>query len=503
VARIAVCSRGPAKKADEAARVNTVEETKHTCAIGGSTFSKSIVSGVLLISDAFAIVITGALVYAAYLDLSDHPFVIYGCVLALYSTLVIGVFYLAGLYEIDPLHCPLREAKRIVPICIMIFLSLVALGFAMKISALFSRVWVFSWFLLSTGIVIACRMTYYAMLRKWGVDGRLTRTLAIVGTGQQAKTLLDRLETLDCPWMRIIGFFDDRLNRAPSTIGNYRVLGTVKDLVRYARGNRCDDIILTLPWSAEERISSIVHELKVLPTCVRLSPNLIGLHYDESSYSRFAGVPVINIVSKPIDGWKSIAKTIEDRLAAAMLILIFSPILLIIALLIKLDSPGPVFFRQTRFGFNNQGIEVMKFRTMYVDKEDLHGAQLTVRNDPRVTRIGGFLRRTSLDELPQLLNVLWGQMSIVGPRPHAIKANVGGGKLYEEAVAEYALRHKVKPGITGWAQINGWRGETDTDEKIRKRVEHDLFYIENWSLLLDLKIIVRTVRVLFAQENAF
>jgi exopolysaccharide biosynthesis polyprenyl glycosylphosphotransferase len=176
--------------------------------------------------------------------------------------------------------------------------------------------------------------------------------------------------------------------------------------------------------------------------------------------------------------------------------------MLAIALAIKLDSPGPVFFRQKRYGFNNQLIEVLKFRTMYHSARDEKAERLTSRNDPRVTRLGAFLRRTSLDELPQFLNVLRGDMSIVGPRPHALAAKAGG-LLYQEAVREYAARHRVKPGITGWAQINGWRGETETLEQIKKRVEHDLAYIENWSLLLDLKIIFRTVFTGFTGQRAY
>ena len=176
--------------------------------------------------------------------------------------------------------------------------------------------------------------------------------------------------------------------------------------------------------------------------------------------------------------------------------------MLMIALLIRLDSRGPVLFRQKRYGFNNELIEVLKFRTMYQERSDANGEQLTQRNDPRVTRVGAFLRRTSLDELPQFLNVLRGEMSIVGPRPHALAAKAGP-LLYQEAVKHYNLRHRVKPGITGWAQVNGWRGETNTLEQIRKRVEHDLYYIEHWSIALDLRIIARTVVGGFTGHNAF
>lgn len=186
---------------------------------------------------------------------------------------------------------------------------------------------------------------------------------------------------------------------------------------------------------------------------------------------------------------------------AALLLVLCLPMMGLIAACIKLDSRGPVFFRQQRYGFNNQLIDVIKFRTLYIEQQDDDANQLVTRGDPRVTRVGSLLRRASLDELPQLLNVLKGDMSMVGPRPHALHASAGG-RLYEEVVEKYAIRHNVKPGITGWAQINGWRGETDTEEKIRRRVEHDLYYIDNWSLMLDLVIILRTTWVVLKGERA-
>ncbi len=186
---------------------------------------------------------------------------------------------------------------------------------------------------------------------------------------------------------------------------------------------------------------------------------------------------------------------------AALLLVLSMPVMGLIAACIKLDSPGPVFFRQQRYGFNNQLIDVIKFRTLCLEQQDDDADQLVIPGDPRVTRLGRFLRRTSLDELPQLLNVLKGDMSVVGPRPHALHASAGG-RLYGEVVEKYAIRHKVKPGITGWAQINGWRGETDTEDKIRGRVEHDLYYIENWSLMLDLVIVLRTAWTVLKGDRA-
>jgi exopolysaccharide biosynthesis polyprenyl glycosylphosphotransferase len=212
---------------------------------------------------------------------------------------------------------------------------------------------------------------------------------------------------------------------------------------------------------------------------------------------------VLDVFDKPIADWDLVLKAVFDRVVGSLLLLLLSPILLLTALAVKLDSRGPVFFRQKRYGFNNELIEVFKFRSMYVDQSDATAAKLVTRDDPRVTRVGRLIRRTSIDELPQLLNVVFkGDLSLVGPRPHALHAKAEN-RLYDQVVDGYFARHKVKPGITGWAQINGWRGETDTSEKIQRRVEHDLYYIENWSVFFDLQILAATPLALLKSENAY
>jgi exopolysaccharide biosynthesis polyprenyl glycosylphosphotransferase len=213
-------------------------------------------------------------------------------------------------------------------------------------------------------------------------------------------------------------------------------------------------------------------------------------------------LPLINVADRPLKNWAAVIKLIEDKLLAALLLAIFGLPMLIIAILIKLDSRGPVFFVQDRYGYNNTVIRVIKFRTMHVDQSDASGAQQTVRGDPRVTRVGRFLRASSLDELPQLFNVLRGDMSLIGPRAHALKMKAAG-VLYDQAVEEYFMRHRVRPGLTGWAQVHGLRGETDTLEKAKRRLEFDLWYIENWSLSLDLAIFFATVRTVLKRQNAY
>jgi exopolysaccharide biosynthesis polyprenyl glycosylphosphotransferase len=216
---------------------------------------------------------------------------------------------------------------------------------------------------------------------------------------------------------------------------------------------------------------------------------------------RYGDIGTFRVMGKPLDEVASLVKRIEDVVLAVFCLLVTLPLMVIIALSIKLDSRGPVLFRQKRLGANNLPFDLLKFRSMYVEQTDPLGQQLTRARDPRITRVGRFLRMTSLDELPQLINVLRGEMSLVGPRPHALAASAAGIS-YARAISEYPIRHRVKPGITGWAQVNGWRGETTTIEQIRRRVEHDLYYVENWSLTFDLVILGRTVFAVLSRANA-
>jgi Undecaprenyl-phosphate glucose phosphotransferase len=302
--------------------------------------------------------------------------------------------------------------------------------------------------------------------------------------------------------VRLVGVYCDADGARAADCGGQRIAGDIEALVQDARRLPIDMVVLALPWSDEARILAAIERLRTLPLNVSLCPDGIGFQLGRCPIHHLANLSTLSIQHKPLTGWHHVVKAIEDRTVAAAALVFLAPLLATIALLIRLDSPGPVLFRQKRYGFNDQLIEVLKFRTMRDDARDQNAEQLTRRNDPRVTRVGAFLRRTSLDELPQLFNVLRGDMSIVGPRPHALRAKAAG-VLYPEAVRNYSARHRVKPGITGWAQVNGWRGETETLEQISKRVEHDLFYIEHWSILLDLKIILRTALGGFTGRHAY
>jgi len=259
------------------------------------------------------------------------------------------------------------------------------------------------------------------------------------------------------------------------------------------------DVVITLPWNADDRLVNIIDRLRSLPVHVYLGSDLIGYHFPRHHRRHLEGVPVLEIASVPLSGWSGLVKAVEDKILAVLALAVLSPLLLLIAVAIKLDSRGPILFRQARYGFNNEVIIVNKFRTMVHDRPPEVGVPQASRGDQRVTRVGRLLRRMSFDELPQLLNVLAGSMSMVGPRPHAVEHN----EQYAALIGGYHGRHRVKPGITGWAQVNGLRGETTTVDQMRRRVEYDIHYIENWSPWLDFRILVFTAVFGWRQKNAY
>jgi Undecaprenyl-phosphate glucose phosphotransferase len=369
---------------------------------------------------------------------------------------------------------------------------------------MFSRVWLGTFYVGGLGALIISRRLVFLLVREWTKQGRLARRTVIVGGGEPGAHVIEELRRQKDTGISIIGLFDDRGDdRSSSDCAGERKLGTVDDLVEFGRRTRVDLVIFSLPISAEGRILQMLKKLWVLPVDIRLAAHTNKLQFRPRSYSYIGKVPVIDVADRPIADWDVVMKWLFDKIVGGLALLCALPVMALIALAIKLDSRGPVLFKQKRYGFNNDLIEVFKFRSMYVDKTDAGADKLVTKDDARVTRIGRFIRKASLDELPQLFNVVFkGNLSLVGPRPHAVNAKAET-RLYDEAVDGYFARHRVKPGITGWAQINGWRGETDTHEKLQQRVEHDLFYIENWSLLFDLDIMLRTPFALLKTENAY
>jgi Undecaprenyl-phosphate glucose phosphotransferase len=363
--------------------------------------------------------------------------------------------------------------------------------------------WLLAWLGATSIYVLISRLVAGAWINRAYRQGRFHRRVAIVGGGKAADQAVELLEKDSNDVTEIVGLFDDRFDdRSPENIGWHRKLGNINDLSAFARSNRIDLIIVAIPMSAEKRLLHILNLLWELPVDIRISATASELKLSPSAYSYLGHLPLLNVFERPLSGWNAFMKDCLDRCLAASLLVILSPVLAAIGLAVKLDSKGPVIFRQKRFGFNNQVVEVLKFRSLYADQGDVRAQKLVTKDDPRVTRVGRFIRKSSLDELPQLVNVLRGELSLVGPRPHATQAKAAG-TLYEQVVEGYFARHKVKPGITGWAQINGWRGETDTREKLEQRVKHDLEYIDRWSLGLDLYILAKTPFSLLKTENAY
>lgn len=414
----------------------------------------------------------------------------------------VSVFERARGYSLKRLQELKWQVSRITLSWLVAASILLLMGFVGRISAEYSRGWALLWFFTSTIALIATRSVEHTVLTRRMRNGSLARNVVIVGAGEEGQRLVAKLRQRHDLSFRVRGIFDDRRSRRPFQIHDIRVLGTTDDLLNLARQERIDEVVVALPLSAEARLKEIFEKLTIIPCDLRLSINGIGERFPITGVDYLAESPMLEIIDRPLKQGRGLCKWVEDKLLAALILTVVGPLLILIAVLIKLDSPGPVFFVQPRFGFNNNVIRVLKFRTMYQDRCDHSGALRTLQDDPRVTRIGRILRPLSLDELPQLINVFKGDMSIVGPRPHAV-AMKAGDRLYHEAVEKYPHRHRVKPGITGWAQVNGFRGEVDTLEKARGRLDHDLYYIANWSVLLDLKILFMTVRLLISRTDAY
>ncbi len=469
-----------------------------------TSLSHSVVAGVAAFADAAVVGGTGFMIYLLYVwPQAPDNLLAYSAGIGALTLLIMQAFYMAGLYGFGRIKEPSKQVSRIAGIVVLAFYVLLGCAFALKISDQFSRVWAFSWLVSMLFMIVLCRYVLAALVHQWARQGRLGRNIIIFGGGEQAQRLIKHIDAIKEPWNRIVGVFDDRLERVGDQVCGYPVLGNLKDLVAWGREDRgADEVLIALPWGAEQRLMSILAVLSVLPSDIRLAPEFVGNEMLRRRTSFQYGVPMLRILDKPISGWGALTKTVMDYMLGTLFLALSAPIILAAAICVKLESRGPVFFRQQRFGFNSQLIEIFKFRTMYIDRMDADAEKLTTRDDPRITKVGAFLRRFSLDELPQLFNVLRGEMSVVGPRPHALRAKAGG-KLYEDVLDEYAVRYKVRPGITGWAQVNGWRGNTETEQDLVGRVEHDLYYIENWSIPFDLSIILRTVTAVIGGANSY
>ncbi|MDI7774729.1 undecaprenyl-phosphate glucose phosphotransferase [Asticcacaulis sp. EMRT-3] len=355
-----------------------------------------------------------------------------------------------------------------------------------------------NWAAMTAAGFAALHLLWWSAVRRWRKQGRLTPNIVIVGATRHARKLIEAA-TLQRD-VNILGIFDDRMARNPHSVAGVPVLGDVQSLLGHKITPFVDQIVVAIDTSAKARLKDIVEKLRSLPNQVALLVDVDNDYERNAALSRLSDLPLARISGISEDERKEMIKRAEDLVVGTLALLIFAPVMLAVAIAIKLDSPGPVFFRQRRHGFNNEAIRVWKFRSMHTHLTDHTAQQQVMKGDPRVTRIGRFIRKTSLDELPQLFNVLAGEMSLVGPRPHAIGMKTGPDES-ARLVAEYAWRHRMKPGMTGWAQINGSRGAMDLPEDVRRRIAFDVDYIERHSLWLDLWIMAMTIPCLLGDAK--
>ncbi|AVX04783.1 undecaprenyl-phosphate glucose phosphotransferase [Maritalea myrionectae] len=464
--------------------------------------SSMVIVGTVQAIETALLGLLGFIIYFVYVG--NEEFSHYAALIGISLLISLFAFNIANSHEISVYRTRIIQTSRAFGAW-SATLGLVLVGlFLVKLGEYFSRVWLVSWFGLGALTIVVFRYFVREKVMEWTGQGRLKRRTVIVGGGHEAEFLIESIRQTAVNDIELLGMFDDRADkRSPDIVADCPKLGKVADLLEFARQTRVDLIIVSLPVSAEARVLHMVKQLWVLPVDIRLSAHMSKLKFKNRAYSFLGDVPVFDMADRPISDWNLVVKWIFDKSVALFALLLFSPVMLITAIMIKLDSKGPVFFKQKRHGFNNELIEVYKFRSMYTDMSDAKASKLVTKDDPRVTKVGRFIRKTSLDELPQFLNVLRGELSICGPRPHALQAKAAN-ELYHDAVDGYFARHRVKPGITGWAQIHGWRGETDTTEKLLQRVSHDLHYIENWSIFMDIYILFMTpISLVSKSEGAY
>jgi putative colanic acid biosysnthesis UDP-glucose lipid carrier transferase len=460
---------------------------------GGSTYAtdvRAIFFAAMRLADGIVVLLTGILSYWARHGLVALPTaawweIVTGCLIAA------NALHFGKVYTFSSLQRRSWHLSKLTLAWTSSVLIMIALIFFTKEADYTSRAWMLIWAATSLAGLVVMRAGCGVWLGYLHRQGIFVFQVAVVGDEGPAERLAERIEAASDGDVHIVGIF--RPGESAAEVTND---GHLLELVELSRKIRIDEVAVAVPCSTPTALDRILHILSVLPVDVKLCvdlPNPAPLLYGPIN------PPIVLLSSRPLAGWPMMIKRAMDIVLSLALLIVFAPFMLLAAVFIRLDSPGPVIFRQQRFGFNKQPITVLTFRTMYTSPEADPSVPQAKRNDPRVTRIGRFLRSSSIDELPQLMNVLRGDMSLVGPRPHAIAHD----ELYGRLIDGYLGRHLVKPGITGWAQANGYRGETDTIEKMQGRLEHDLFYIAHWSPLFDLRILVRTLVVGFRQVNAY
>ena len=447
-------------------------------------------------SDPVAVVVAALISYGLRFSFTDFSLPQgYKFLILFAAIIVVLVFPLFGIYNSWRGKGLLHQAKKIVLAWLTVAMSIIVILFVFKISADFSRLWLVKWLALGLLIIGTLRIFVYGYLHYQRKHGRNLRFVILVGAGNLGRKTISQISHSPSMGYEVKGFFDDDLSLLGTEIDGCMVIGTIADVDDYLEKHRIDEIWIALPFRAEARMKELLHQVRFHTVNVKFIPDIFGFSLLNHSMTEIAGLPAVNLSASPMDGGNHVVKRLEDLFFSSIILLIISPLMLIIALGVKLSSSGPVFYRQERVSWNGKRFVMFKFRSMPADNETSDMVWGGATTTKEVTKFGAFLRRTSLDELPQFINVLFGNMSIVGPRPERTKFV----EKFKSEIPGYMQKHMVKAGITGWAQVNGWRGDTC----LSTRVEHDLYYIENWSLWFDLKIIFLTIFKGFSNKNAY
>ena len=455
----------------------------------------SLLSLIVRLSDICAITISA---YICYIlpdwpaDLDDQKYIIAVMIGVLLSLILFPMFRTYGSWRGKAWRVQIRT---IAVAWITVLALLIVLAFVTKTSTLYSRQWIITWALLGFVLLVVFRSLLGFFLKLIRLKGWNHKRIIILGAGNLGKSVAKRLTKATATGLKVYAMLDDNRLLHSKLIEGIQVEGGLDNTAYLVDKYSIDEVWIALPLRAETRIKEVLHELRNSTVDIRFVPDIFNLSLINHSISEIAGLPVLNLSESPMHGINWVVKNLEDKLLSIFILLIVSPVMLLIALGVKLSGPGPIFYRQERVSWNGKPFMMLKFRSMPVEVEKQSGPVWARRGEDRATKFGSFLRKTSLDELPQFLNVLKGDMSIVGPRPERpIFVSE-----FKDKIPDYMKKHLVKAGITGWAQVNGWRGNTD----LSSRIKYDLHYIENWSLWFDLKIIALTLFYGFMHKNAY